>query len=140
MCTKTSLLLLYLRVFWVHEYVRVSCYATLGIVVLWSVASILATMFQCIPVQAAWDEAITSKVCINSNAQWYQYGIINIITDVMILSLPVREVLRLHTSKSEKYGLLVTFLVGSMYVPTPIFPSPEALRTYRVFTSYPVSY
>ena len=83
---------------------------------IWSIASIAATIFQCIPVDAVWDKAIKDPICIDSNAAWYQYAIINIATDVLIFALPVREVSRLILPTREKVGLWIVFLLGALYV------------------------
>jgi hypothetical protein len=45
----------------------------------------------------------------------FRYGSIpNLVTDVVVLILPLPLVWGLHVSSKEKIGLLVTFLLGSM--------------------------
>lgn len=111
MLTKVSLLLLYLRIF-VSKQFRIATYVILAIVGCWSIGSIVATICQCIPVQASWDSSITDKTCINSDAAWYQYGIMNILTDVAILLLPIKPILELELRHRERLGVLGVFSLG----------------------------
>lgn len=111
MLTKVSLLLLYLRIFVSKEF-RIATYVILAIVGCWSIGSIVATICQCIPIQASWDSSIIDKTCINSDAAWYQYGIINILTDVAILLLPIKPILELELRHRERLGVLGVFSLG----------------------------
>lgn len=113
MFTKTSLILLYLRIF-VSKNFRIACFVSLAIVLAWSVGSVASTIWQCVPIEASWNNAITNKVCVNSDASWYQYGIINILTDVMILALPVRSIMKLQLHRRERFALLGIFALGAL--------------------------
>lgn len=113
--TKTSILLLYLRIF-VRKYFRRLCYVSLFIVITWSFGSVMATVLQCLPISASWNKAVPNSRCIDSDVFWISYGILNIVTDVVILLLPVREVIRLQVPRREKIGLLVVFLLGALSV------------------------
>ena len=97
--------------------VALATFATLNafaVVLAWSIGSIASTIWQCVPIEASWNNTITDKVCVNSDASWYQYGIINIVTDVMILALPIRPILKLQLHKREKLALLGVFALGAL--------------------------
>lgn len=115
---KISLLSLYLRIF-LGKFFKWLCYASLAIVIGWSVGSVFATIFQCVPISAFWDKSVIRPRCIDSDAFWYAYGIINILTDAIILGLPVHEVMKLQLPRREKLGLLLVFLLGALSVVDP---------------------
>lgn len=79
------------------------------------ISSALATAFQCVPVAAAWDKTIPAR-CTNTSAFWLAYCIINIVTDLAILALPVREVMQLHQPLRERIALLTVFSLGALSV------------------------
>lgn len=117
---KVSLLFLYLRIF-VSRAFQITCYIVMTIVVSWSFSAIMATILQCIPVNAYWDRSIKTAKCTNTDAFWYAYAIINIITDVMILVLPLWEIRKLHLPMQQRAGLMAIFAIGGLSVP-PLDP------------------
>ncbi|KAL8897016.1 MAG: hypothetical protein Q9207_007425 [Kuettlingeria erythrocarpa] len=121
---KISILMLYLRIFTSKPF-RLACYITLGIVTAFTVGSTIATIAQCIPIAASWDKSVKDATCTDKAAFWYAFVIINIITDAIILFLPVRQVLQLHLDRREKIGLLALFSLGALSVITPIQLTPK---------------
>ena len=75
-----------------------------------------ATIFQCVPVNAYWDKSIKTAKCINSDAFWYAYAIINIVTDVWILALPMPQIRKLQLPRQEKLGVMMVFALGALLV------------------------
>lgn len=79
---------------------------------IWTVASILAAVLQCLPIKDALALSDQGR-CISRNSFWLAYGIINVVTDVLILLLPVWTIARLQMPKRDRIGLLLTlFLAG----------------------------
>ncbi|KAK5118770.1 hypothetical protein LTR85_007976 [Meristemomyces frigidus] len=112
---KVAVVLLYKRIF-VTKTFQLVCWVVLGIVISWTVASIAATIFQCTPVPAAWDSKIPGSTCINTTSFWMAYAIINILTDVLVLALPIPEIFRLHLNLRQRVGLCGVFLLGGFVV------------------------
>ncbi|KAL8962833.1 MAG: hypothetical protein Q9193_000822 [Seirophora villosa] len=108
---KISILMLYLRIF-ISKAFRLACYVNLGIVVAFTIGSTMATVLQCVPIAASWDKNIDAT-CTNKAVFWYAFAVINILTDAIILFLPVREILRLHLDRRERIGLLALFSLGT---------------------------
>lgn len=115
---KVAAILLYLRLF-VTKSFRVWSFVVLGVVVGYSIGGIAATIWQCVPIKGAWDKSVDAK-CINSNKFWIAYAVLNILTDVMVLALPILPIMRLQTSRREKLLLCCIFLLGGLYVQTRI--------------------
>ena len=106
--------MLYLRIF-LDKTFRMACHIFLVIVAGLTVGATIATLLQCIPLVGAWDKTITAT-CTNTATFWYAWAVINVVTDVALLLLPVREVLRLQLPRREKYGLLALFSLGILSV------------------------
>ncbi|KAH6656129.1 hypothetical protein BKA67DRAFT_658011 [Truncatella angustata] len=85
----------------------------MSLVVIWCAAQILVSAFTCIPIAALWDPSVTG-VCnpIGPDAQFYMASIGNIVTDVVILILPIPVVWRLSLRRPQKMVLFVVFGLG----------------------------
>lgn len=112
--TKTSILLLYLRIFPKKSF-RKLVYGMLVFVIGYAVASVVATIFQCTPVARTFDHTIPGT-CINLTAFWYSNAAANILGDFIILALPVPEVISLHLPLRQRLGLIAVFLLGGLLV------------------------
>ncbi len=110
---RISFLCLYLRIF-VDKTFRLLCKMGIAFTALCNTAFIFATIFQCLPVRAIWDKTVHHPKCINSKAFWFSYAMINIASDVTILALPIRQILKLQLSWKDKLGLMGVFLMGSL--------------------------
>ncbi len=113
MFNKTSVLFLYLRIFPAHLFRRL-CHFGNVFVGLSGAAFILATIFQCTPVSYFWDQTAEKHTCISQEPFWLAYTLINILTDVYVLALPIREVWALHLPNKDKIAILGVFFVGCL--------------------------
>lgn len=52
--------------------------------------NVFAAIFQCTPVAAAYDQSITDKKCININAFYLANAAVNIFTDLLTYTLPIK--------------------------------------------------
>lgn len=68
--------------------------------------------------------ALNNPVCVNTWIVTTVTGSTNTIVDAYILVLPIAMVLRLQLSRQRKFGVIVVFAIGSLYVqeqqPVPI--------------------
>ncbi len=110
---KLSILALYLRIFTEKPY-RISTWVLAAIISGTAIAVSLATIFQCSPVQYAWDKSLPEGTCTDVASFYVYCSVPNVITDVAILLLPIPMILRLHTNQSQKVGLSLVFLLGTM--------------------------
>lgn len=111
--TKASIVLLYLRIF-ITKIFRVIAKIYLVVIVAWSIAAVLVTIFQCVPVSASWNKSIKNKTCVDKNQWWYAFASLNTATDCLIVLLPIRPILQLQLPKREKIGLFCVFGVGAL--------------------------
>ncbi|KAM0738705.1 hypothetical protein ACQRIT_006442 [Beauveria bassiana] len=115
---KVAMIMIYLRQFPSSRF-RVGAFTTLGVVVLGSVGSICATIFQCVPVAGAWDESIEAK-CIHFGHFWVANSVMNILTNVIMIALPIPMVQKLKLGKHDKAMLFGLFLLGGFVTVTSI--------------------
>ena len=111
---KTSLLLLYYRLFPGQNLRR----ATFMVgALMWSffIASTIVQLNICVPVRFFWNKDISGGRCpLDVNKFYLSGSIFNMITDIMVLSLPLPTVWNLQISVKKKIGLSFVFLLGSL--------------------------
>lgn len=110
---KFAVLQLYVKVFAIKREARITCYVTGLILIGNCVGTIIAALCVCIPLNALWDPSVSGQ-CININ-QFYRWArLANVLSDVVVLALPIPHILSLHATKKTKLGLMITFLLGGM--------------------------
>jgi len=110
---KIAILALYHRLF-PNKNIRLVVRITAGILVGLTISTVITGLVSCRPFAANWNPRLPAAHCIDKEA-FFRYGSIpNILTDMVILILPVRIVWNLHMSTRLKIGLTATFIVGSL--------------------------
>ncbi|KAF7125862.1 hypothetical protein CNMCM5793_002155 [Aspergillus hiratsukae] len=111
--TKISILLFYLRVFPSNGF-RMMTYVAIGLNTCYLIVFELISVFQCRPLQGAWlhwyGEGHYS--CNNINAQGWAAAAINMILDLIVMALPLRELYRLNLSWRKKILVMSMFSLG----------------------------
>lgn len=115
--TKSSILLLYLRIFGTIRWFRHACVLMLTCVAVYWVASTAGTVLQCTPVQRAFIPTLPGH-CIDNRAFWYANAGFSIATDLVILVLPMAPVTTLEISRVQKAALMFVFTLGIFVVIT----------------------
>ncbi|GAP89890.1 putative integral membrane protein [Rosellinia necatrix] len=111
---KLSILMLYRQLF-PTRLILVSTTALAVFVILWGIALLLVSIFSCEPIHGFWDIDIPSK-CVDS--KWFFVGnaIPNILADLFLLFLPMRDVWKLKMSIQSKIGVTGLFALGSFVI------------------------
>ena len=109
---KASVILLYMRIFVTRSFQRL-CWIALVVIICWSIGAGFATIFQCVPVRKSWNKHLYGH-CIDTDAFWIAYAVMNVLTDVMVLSLPIPQIFKLHLRLREKLMVSGVFLLGGM--------------------------
>lgn len=108
--TKLSILTLYYRVF-ANKRFRQVVIVLMVYVSLYTVATTVATILQCIPIKRAWDRTVPGT-CVQPTAQWYSYAALNMAAEAIMFFLPMPMITRLHLPRQQKVGLFLIFAVG----------------------------
>jgi hypothetical protein len=109
---KLSVMLFYLRVF-VNRGLRLATKLALGFVATWSAANILQVFLICRPFAKTYSLTVEGT-CGDQIASFIAIGAFNIITDIIIITLPLPTVWSLKMSTAGKLGITGVFLVGLM--------------------------
>lgn len=110
---KMSVLLLYRRLFVgrsFNHYSLVMC----GVIALWSLGFLFAFAFECgTNLANYWTSVHTiEQYCVNTDALYVGFVVSDILTDIMILAIPIPIVWKLQMSVVNKVGLTCIFLLG----------------------------
>ncbi|KAB5511577.1 hypothetical protein GE09DRAFT_685682 [Coniochaeta sp. 2T2.1] len=108
---KMSVMFFYLRVF-VNSGLRLAVKLVMTFVLLWSVGNVLQVFLICRPFAATYDPTIEGAVCGNQVGAFIAIGAFNVITDVIILTLPVPTIWRLKMSGSARLGISAVLMIG----------------------------
>ncbi|PWY84796.1 hypothetical protein BO70DRAFT_361195 [Aspergillus heteromorphus CBS 117.55] len=111
---KTSILTYYVRIFQIRPF-RMAVYIVGSVVLVWAATVSLISIFSCRPIRGFWDKSLTAN-CVNSKAFYVGNAVPNIITDILILVLPVRMVWTLQTTLMQKVTLSGIFSLGGFVV------------------------
>ncbi|KAI4180119.1 MAG: hypothetical protein L6R41_007439 [Letrouitia leprolyta] len=112
---KLSILMFYRRLFPQHTTTARwrACHLTLFIAsVILGIISIFGAAFQCTPVAYLWDKTIPGGHCVNFSAFARFTNVGNMLTDILILALPIPIVWSLQLDRSKKIGVCGLFLLG----------------------------
>lgn len=112
---KLSLLFLYHRIFRTHRFTTIGI-VTGVIIILWCIATLFVTTFNCTPVRFFWDKSIPGGHCINGQVQTYSLAAASIFSDIFVWVVPIPWLWNLHMNLPKKLGLIGTFALGGLYV------------------------
>ena len=114
MFPKLAMLCFFLRIF-VQRWQRRACYILMGVLVATALVTFITNLVQCVPLEFAWNvERVAGAHCLNQQLFWSLISLPNIITDLVMLALPVPVICKIQLSWKDKVGLLLTFAAGSM--------------------------
>lgn len=108
--SKLVILHLYMRIFNNDRRYRIAIYIIGVIIVAYGLVCVISSATMCKPFSAYWTH---KGKCPNIIILWTLVPIPNIVTDVMMLLLPIPAVYKLRVSVYVKIGIFLTFLVGS---------------------------
>lgn len=111
MFIKWSVLIFYQRLFGVKDSYLWCLRATIVVVFLWMVSVVLETFLLCRPLAFNWDTSIDG-ICGDRIAVYVIAGATNMVTDFMVLMLPIPMIWRLQISTAKRIGLMLTFSLG----------------------------
>lgn len=127
---KTSTLLLYTRIFHGEQQrrFRLVCWFTMAVVGLTSVFLMIFSVIMCRPVEYFWtrvhllvvpgnDESAAVAAggkCKDNRPYLYANTVISIVTDMVIVVLPIRQIVGLQMARKKKVTVCALFALGMM--------------------------
>lgn len=111
---KVAILSLYLRIF-LNRWLRWGTYACIAVQICSAIANTIVTCNVCKPLAFLWEpEKHPGGSCIDIQSFWVWCNFPQIVTDVLILILPLHTLWHLRLSYREKLGVIIAFSTGSM--------------------------
>lgn len=109
---KLSLLCFYFRLTEIRWF-RLATWFMLFFVIGGYLGIFFSLVFGCTPVQKTWD--VTAEgTCVNTAAVYIATAVLGVVTDLVLLAMPIPIVLGLQLRTLQKAGLIVLFAIGSM--------------------------
>ena len=112
---KLSVLLLYRRVFVsTSTQYRVFSYMMYVLITAWCIVFFLATVFQCGAEPANfWISSYTTQyLCVNTGILQLALAVLDVVTDLLILMMPVSLVWNLISQGSQRLAIIAIFIPG----------------------------
>ncbi|KAF7554389.1 hypothetical protein G7046_g6842 [Stylonectria norvegica] len=116
---KIALLIFYFRLS-PQRWFRWSIWGTIIFITGYTIGIFFPLIFACKPIAMNWDIRITDGECVNRPSLYIATAAANIISDIILLALPIPMVIKLQIPRMQKFGLLGIFAIGSLTVVTSI--------------------
>ncbi|MCJ1307713.1 hypothetical protein MMC25_001361 [Agyrium rufum] len=124
---KFSFLAFYWRLFHVQS-MKIPLFVTAALVAVWMVAIFVVAIFSCWPIHGFWELTLANRKCINTEQFYLAQSVYSIITDLMILILPMPIVWNLQISRGQKIGITSIFLVGTFLIVASVFRLSQLIK------------
>lgn len=84
------------------------------IILLWCIAVLAVTIFNCHPIRFFWDKSIPGGRCLDGKIQTWCLAATSISTDIVLWIVPIPWLWGLHMNWPKKIGLMLTFALGGL--------------------------
>lgn len=91
--------------------------ALMTLIAVWSLGSLLAAAFQC-RVPAPWN--FLGEYCFNRTAFWNSFGILNVVTDVGLIAMPLKIIICIQASLRKRFIISLCFLTRVVVIAATI--------------------
>lgn len=113
--SKISILLLYSSVFAVPTVIW-TARASIVFIALWAIATIITGCLICQPFEMNWNPTLPGGHCGDQVLSFTITGVLNLLTDLMVLLLPIPYLVKLQMRLYKKIVLIGVFSIGLLYV------------------------
>lgn len=108
---KLSILSLYGSIFTQSKTFHRCLWVVTVFIIGWTLTASQGAFLQCVPIEKAYKSSVDGY-CIHLGRLSLVVGICNVVTDFIIIALPLPLVLKLHTSAQKKLVISATFAAG----------------------------
>ncbi|KAL8705639.1 MAG: hypothetical protein Q9201_001276 [Fulgogasparrea decipioides] len=116
---KMSLLLFLYRIFNVDKRFRIASRITGTGLTIWATVTVLLSIFSCRPVAASWNWKLRNDPKTVCEPKSYKvekiYGFCNVITDAVLIAMPIPLIWNMQMDLKKKLGVAMVFATGALY-------------------------
>ncbi|KAI1756885.1 hypothetical protein F4782DRAFT_549283 [Xylaria castorea] len=123
---KFSVLALYLKTFPIQKF-RYFVWAVGIVVVGWAMSGTVVAVFQCTSIEYVWRPEVEG-VCLDFGLRNLVSGIMNVMTNILIMAMAVPFVWNLRITKQKKGLVLVAFAIGTSACIISIIRLPYSIQ------------
>ncbi|KAI0456253.1 hypothetical protein F5B21DRAFT_522714 [Xylaria acuta] len=123
---KFSVLALYLKSFPIQKF-RYCVWAVGVVVVGWAMSGAVVAVFQCTSIEYVWRPEVEG-VCVDFGLRNLVSGIMNVMTNILIVAMVIPFAWNLHITKQNKWPTLVSFAVGASVCTISIVRLPYSIK------------
>ena len=109
---KMSVLFLYRSIFPGRRF-AIATNLVMVFVLAWGIATVVLAIFPCNPIHNFWDSYWPLN-CVDAVKFFLWTTVLNVLSDIMILSLPLHRVWHLQMSLRQKLAVSSMFLLGGL--------------------------
>ena len=113
-CIKSSILLLYMRLFSQSKTFKAFAWANLAYTIAWGISTWIVNLTVCTPVAYYYDKTIPGGHCKNQAVSGTINAVLSLAGDICILALPLPMISQLQINHRRKVALAGIFLLGSL--------------------------
>lgn len=111
---KISICLTFIRIFFTKPF-RIAATTVYILSIGWSLATILVGYLICTPLSELWTKAPGGH-CGNTTAAYVSLGVLDVLLDIAVFSLPLPMLYKLQVAKNAKIALVATFGLGTFTI------------------------
>ncbi|KAI2470484.1 hypothetical protein F4781DRAFT_390340 [Annulohypoxylon bovei var. microspora] len=108
---RISIIHLFSKIFLVQAFI-VAARATYVLIILWALAAIFSAFLICQPFAFNWNKLVEGGTCGNVMVSWITTGTLNMVSDLILLIMPMPYLLGLELSWRKRLLLAATFGIG----------------------------
>lgn len=120
---KTSALVFLRRLNVKSRFVSYLIWSAMAMVIGLSIGVFFAHLFQCSPIAYAYDLSIDGGECVNRGELYVTSAALNLLTDVLVLSIPVLIFRHIRMPLRQKVAFCSALCLGLMYVSVTVWLS-----------------
>ncbi|CAI7660172.1 hypothetical protein N7533_001066 [Penicillium manginii] len=123
--SKLSALVFLCSIFRIRPFL-ITVYLLMGFLVVAGLWMVLSGFFCCVPISYFWRHRHSTGHCLPKGPVWFTNAAIQIMTDIIILILPMPIVSKLRLPKRQRAGIMIVFGVGVVVIAT------SSVRVYEL--------
>lgn len=114
MLPKLSVCFLYLQLFEIQIWTARVTKVVIAFLIINAIAWLVPSVVVCRPISQYWSYQSQSESCIDVNTFGTWISLPQIVSDLVILALPLPIIAKIQLTNAKKLGLVMTFLAASL--------------------------